>query len=129
MRCTACNKPLEGVQMDTGLCGQCGSVSTFYVEMSRDVAEEEPGTHLGTPNVGWFDEFIQRHHLRASWRDGLGLMAPAARERLCEQRMWEAYCDWLSLGLGHSEALRRSSGLSNRGGSNMLGWDGIEEGV
>ena len=100
--------------MDFGLCGKCGEVSNFYVEIAREQNEQQDGSRYATPSRQRFDKFVEDCNLEESWADGLGLMESGDRKELLRSESWDAYVDYLSIGLGHERALRKATGMHRK---------------
>lgn len=108
MRCRACDKQIEG---GSELCGPCNTISNYTAAELR----EEKAKPVRQPDPEQFQAFVEKHNLENSWRDGLGLMDPEKRAAMLRAKLWDGYCDWLSLGFTHQASLYRASGLSKRG--------------
>lgn len=124
MRCKACNSEMsvsDHARKDkaTGefldLCGGCYKASQGFVYEVRhmidpvEVDVTEPPTRP-VSKAQMFEDYVQKHNLRASWADGLGLMDPEKRINHMYYRGLDTFERLLQEGERVPRALERATG-------------------
>ena len=123
MRCKSCNAELARVDLTrkeadesfVDLCTPCWNASEAWkyelVTEVEEMAEDTPPAPQEGPQ-GTFDRYIEKHNLRSSWADGLGLrMTGEQRMDYFYDKCYGEYLDLLASGYGSMVALERACGI------------------